>query len=272
LLDLALHVLALLVYPGGLLTLAVGAVAEVAAGLVLDGAAVRDALVAPFVRLRRAAVSATPLLVGVTLLAFLAATQVAIPFNPVTPLERNLLTAAVAIAAAAWLGWARAWATGGARLTLLAQWCWLVALMAPAMLAESLRPAALGTVAVPAELPLKLAAGLLALLCLPALLQVMPGATPGDGTERADEAVAVRTFLWLPLCGLFASLFFPPGADDLGGVLRFLAITLGTAAVGIGLAAVVARWGAGARRLSPRAMAPVALAIPAIAAITSLLS
>src|SRR5258708_33258798 len=54
-LDLVLHGLALLVYPGGLLMLAAGVVAETAAGLVLERGGLRESALRPLVRLRRAA-------------------------------------------------------------------------------------------------------------------------------------------------------------------------------------------------------------------------
>jgi hypothetical protein len=264
-LDLVLHGLALLVYPGGLLMLAVGVVAETAAGLVLDRGGLGDSALRPLARLRRSAAGGVPQLLGLVLLAAVAATQLAIPLNPVSPVERNLVLAAVALAAASWLGHSGAWSPAGARVALLAQGCWLVALLAPALVSESLRPQALGAVVVPGELPLKIAAGLLAVLCLPVLLQIIP-ASSGGGME---VAIAARPLLWLPVCGLVASLFLPPGTEDLGGVLRFLGVTLAAAAVAIGLAAATARAGPGAARVYQRVLAPVAAAVLVIAVATS---
>jgi hypothetical protein len=267
--DLALHVLALLVYPGALLMLAVGAAAESAATLALDGAGVRAALLAPAARLRRSAPGAMALLGAVALMGVLAATQLAAPLNPVGPTERSLLVAVMALAAAVWLGWARCWTAEGARLALVAQVCWLVALLAPALVSETLRPQALGSVVVPVDLPLKVAAGVLALLCLPALLQVGPGAAPPGGEATGEPVRAARLFLWLPFCGLFASLFFPPGADDPAGLLRFLATTAAAAAVTIALALAAAR-AATLHRLYPSALAALTALVLAIAAVTSI--
>jgi hypothetical protein len=264
-LDLVLHGLALLVYPGGLLMLAVGVVAETAAGLVLDRGVLRESALRPVARLRRAAAGGVPQLLGVVLLAAVAATQLAIPLDPVSPVERNLVVAAVALAAASWLGPSGEWSPAGARVALLAQGCWLVALLAPALVSESLRPQALGAVVVPGEMPLKIAAGLLAVLCLPVLLQIIPGSSGG----RTELAIAARPLLWLPVCGLVASLFLPPGTEDLGGALRFLGITLAAAAAAIGLAAATARAGDAAGRVYPRVLAPVAAAVLAIAVATS---
>jgi hypothetical protein len=268
-LDLVLHGLALLVYPGGVLMLAVGVVAETAAGLVLDRGGLRDSALRPLVRLRRAAAGGVRQLLGVVLLAAVAATQLAIPLNPVSPVERNLVVAAVALAAASWLGRSGGWSPAGARVALLAQGCWLVAVLAPALVSESLRPQALGAVVVPDELPLKIAAGLLAVLCLPMLLQIIPGSSGGRMGGRMEVAIAARPLLWLPVCGLVASLFLPPGTEDLGGVLRFLGITLAAAAVAIGLGAATARAGPGAGRVYPRVLAPVAAAVLVIAIATS---
>jgi len=256
--DLPLHVLALLVYPGVAFVLAVGAVAEVGAALALAGGGLRAALMAPAAWPRLAVRRPTD--VVVPLLATLAATQLAVPFSPVPPVERNLLVAAIAIAAAVWLAGGDAWAAGAARRTLLAQVCWLLALLAPALVSESLRPQALGAVVVPSALVLKVAAGLLALLCLPALLRLAPGGEP-------DPEAAARLPLWLPVCGLWVSLFIPPSADDPGGLPRFLAATLATAAVAVGLAAAARR-----SSLYPRLLAPLALVVVAIAAVTSVLT
>jgi hypothetical protein len=256
--DLPLHVLALLVYPGLALVVAVGAVAGMGSSLALGAGGLRAALLAPAAWLRCAC--RRPSDVTVPLLAMLAATQLAVPFSPVPPVERNLLVAAIATAAAVWLAGAGARAAGAARGTLLVQVCWLLALLAPALVSESLRPQALGAVVVPSAMPLKVAAGLLALLCLPALLRLAPA-------DEADPDAAARLPLWLPVCGLWVSLFLPPSADDAGGLLRFLAATLATAAVAIGLSLASRRSG-----LYPRALAALALVVVAIAAVTSVLT
>ena len=263
--DLALHVLALLVYPGGLLLIAMGVLAEAAAGVVLGGAGPRAALTGHARRLAGVAVrEGSGLRLAVPLLAALAATQLAAPLNPVSPVERNLLVAAIALAAASWLGWSRDWAPAGARLTLLVQLCWLVAVLTPALLSETLRPQALGAVVVPADLPVKVAAAVLALACLPALLR-LPPAWPDE------EAMLVRPLLWLPLCGLYASLVLPPGGEDLAGAARFVAATLVLAGAAIWLAALAVRVPALAR-LYPRLLPVLAVAVLALAAITAFLT
>jgi hypothetical protein len=258
--DLGTHLLALLLYPGAALVLAVGLLAEAAAALVLGGASFRAALAAPLDRLSAALRDGPPGLAA-ALLALLAATQLAAPLNPVAPVERNVLVAAIAVAAAVWLVGVRPWTPAGARTALLAQACWLVSLLAPALLLQTLRPQAIGAVLLPALLPLKVVAALLALACLPALLRL--GAPEGEP--------AGRLFLWLPLCGLFASLYFPPGSDDLAGTARFLGITLAVAAAAIGLAMAAARTPE-AGRLYPRLLAPLAVLVLAIAAVTSALT
>lgn len=260
--DLGTHLLALLLYPGGLLVLAVGALAEAACAVALGGRSLRAALLAPGDRLLAVARDGPLGLTG-ALLAVLAATQLAAPLNPVAPVERNVLVAALALAGAAWLVWVRAWTPSGARMALLIQACWLVSLLAPALLLQTLRPQAIGAVLLPAELPLKVGAGVLALACLPGLLRL--GADP-DG-EMADG----RLFLWLPLCGLFTSLFFPPGSDDLGGLARFVGITLAVAAAAIALGLLAAR-APGAGRLYPRLVGSLALVVLVAAAVTSALT
>jgi len=259
--DLALHFLALLVYPGALLTIAVGAAAEAACAGALGGAAPRAALLAPAGQVRTALRRPGTLRLTVPLLAVLAATQLAIPLNPISPVARSLLVAAIALAAAMWLGWVASWTPVAARATLLAQVCWLIALVTPALISQSLRPQALGAVVVPAQLPLKVAAGLLALLCLPGLLRLAP----------AEEPATSRLFLWLPLCGLLTSVFVPPGPEDLSGAAWFMAITLAVAAAAIAMAVLAARFRAAAD-LYPRLLAPAAAVVLAIGVVTSALT
>jgi hypothetical protein len=245
--ELGLNTLALLAYPGAAATLALGLAAEGLAGRVLGPS--RRLL--PGLRSWPQAAALPPLAAAAALLALLASTQLAAPFNPLAPTQRNLLVAMLALASATWLAWAWGWSRGGldARLSLVAQGCWLVALLAPALVSQTLRPQVVGAVVLPAQLALKVVAGALFLLCLPVLLQLLPQAAP-QGTPGAvlldpsgDQAgfAAARALLWMPQCGLFASVFFP-GAEDALGLLRFLASTLAAAAVAIALALVVTRW------------------------------
>jgi hypothetical protein len=77
----------------------------------------------------------------------------------------------------------------------------------------------------------------------------------------------VRTLLWLPLCGLFASLFVPL-PDDAAGLARSAAATLGAGAIAILVAVALNRW-----RLFPvrlfylRVAAPLALVVLLLAAL-----
>lgn len=242
---IGLHLVALVLYPGLVLIMAVGLIAESAVSLAIDGGGRRASPFAAVQRLRDGAAMSWPLLLGAALLAALAATQLAVPANPLSPLERNLLVAAVAIAAAIWLGWGWAWSARGARGAVVAQACWLVALLSPAIVSETLRPQVLGAVTVPAQLPLKALSGLLYVVCLPALLHLVeesPINTRSESPLDASEAAATtRVLLWLPLCGLGVSLFLPPAADDLGGLLRFVAATIGVALVAVALGAALRR-------------------------------
>jgi len=263
-----LHLLALLGYPGLLLILAVGFLAEAAAALAVDRSRLRAAAIALLARMRMSTVRSWPLLLAAALLSTLAATQLAAPANPLSPAERNLLVAAISLAAIIWLGWAWAWSASGARASLLGQACWLLALMAPALLSETLRPQVLGAVAVPAQLPLKAASGLLYLACLPLLL-LLVGELP-----RAQLA-AVRILLWVPFCGLGVSVFFPPAPDDVGGTARFIGATLGVALAAIALAAALRR--PPSREAQPpsgylRLLSVLAGAVLAVALVTAVLT
>jgi hypothetical protein len=226
--DLGLHSFALIVYPGALLVLGVGLVAERAAGRLL--AAPRPAW-PPQLRPAAAAALTSPVPVAV-LLAVLAATQLAIPFNPVSSVEQSVLVAVVAVVAAAWVASTRGEPPPAPHLAVLAQVCWLVAMVGPAVAAGTMRPAALAAITVPIQLPVKVTAAVLALLCLPAVLQLVPQTRP-----RTPAIAALA--LWLPGCGLFASVFLPPAAGDLGGLAVFGAETVAAAGVAVVLAAAV---------------------------------
>lgn len=218
--DLALHGFALLVYPGALLVLGVGVLAQVAAGRLR--AAPWPAWPPPPLR-RLAATGLAPPVPAAVLLAVLAATQLAIPFNPVSSAEQSVLVAVVALVAAAWVAGARTGLPGRPALLLLVQACWLVAMLGPAVGEGTLQPAVLGAIAVPLQLPVKISAAVLALLCLPAVLQLVPEA-------RSQSSAAASLALWLPCCGLITSVFLPPNAEDAGGLALFAAET-GAAAI-----------------------------------------
>jgi len=256
--------IALIVYPG-LLTIGVfGLVMELAWSTVA-----RQAMVRPTIGRRRP----PTLQVIVALLAMLAASQLAAPFNPVAPADRNLVIAAIAIGFTAWAELAldpELVARPG--LVLVIQACWLLAVLGPAVEPESLRPQVLGNVVVPALLPVKVAAGFLYLLCLPALLRLWPMAPPAERRSR-QRFNATRALVWFPYCGLFTTLFLPPSTDDAAGVLRFAGITVVVGLVCVLTGSVLARRGAErARGLYTRAVAPYAVLLLALIGVTLFLT
>ena len=244
---------ALILYPGALAAVVLGVAAEIGAAYAFvpeRGLAV--AARASLSALRARPFSVPPLAASAAVLALVAAVELAAPFSPVPPADRNALVAAGALAGAGWLSWGWGWGRRQVDPSLLlgVQACWLLAVLIPAVVPETVNPDVLGAQIFPAQLPLKIACGALYLACLPPLLQLLPeGApqgspgAPGRGSPNAEEAgfSVVRALLWVPYCGLFASLFFPPSSDDLPGLLRFLALTVGVAAITIALAGNLAR-------------------------------
>lgn len=265
--DLGSHLLALAAYPGLLLALGVGLASETAVALVAGGD-LRAGVGGALARLRTAVLRAPTVLIGGGLLAVLAATQLAVPMSPMPPPDRGLLVAVVALAAATWLGWGWGWETRGARLAVVTQVCWLFAVLGPALIAQTLRPQALGAVIVPSALPLKAASAVLYLVCLPSLLQLVPGMVPGEGGRRQADVSAARLLLWLPYCGLFASLYVPPFPEDPVGAVRFVAVTLAAAAAAIGLGTLAAR-GRVPALLLVRVAAVLSLLVLVVAAATA---
>jgi hypothetical protein len=158
----------------------------------------------------------------VALFAVLAAVQVAAPFHPIPSVERNVIVAAMVLAFTVWVELALTVEfTPAPGLLLVIQFCWLLAVLGPAVQPESLRPQVLGNVLVSSLLPVKVASGFLYLLCLPALLRLWPLTPPGDRRAR-PRFDAIRALCWFPYCALFTTLFFPPSADDVLGLLRFV--------------------------------------------------
>lgn len=259
--SVASHALALVIYPGLLVAAAFGGIAEAVWVRLTHG-------VWPERPRRRP----TTLVSTVGLCAILAAVQLAAPFNPMPADERSVVVAAAALAFTVWAGLAltiESVAEPG--LLLFVQVCWLLAVLGPAVQPESLRPQALGNVLVPALLPLKVASGFLYLLCLPALLRLLPFAPEPDRrtSPRLDLA---RALCWFPYCGLFATLFFPPSGDDALGLLRFFAITALAAGVVLGAGVAVRRRGSEvARRFYSRAVAPYAGMVAVLVIGTSLI-
>jgi hypothetical protein len=250
---LATHALALVVYPGALTTIIFGGLAETGWTGMIRGGWSR-----PGFRRRRP----TPVLATVLVCSILAVVQLAVPFNPVPSEERSVVVAAIALAFTVWAELAlTVELVAEPRLLLIVQFCWLLAVLGPAVQPESLRPQVLGNVLVPALLPLKVACGVLYVLCLPALLRLWPIVPKGD--RRAHPRLnAARALCWFPYCGLFTTLFFPPSDNDALGMLRFFGITSLVALVLIGVGAVMERRGAAvARGLYTRVITPFALVV-----------
>src|SRR6266852_99106 len=261
--QLATHTAALLLYPG--------LVAAVLFGTAIETVWVRVSehhWVMPELRWHRpSAVLAT-----VAIASMLASVQLSAPFNLVPSDERNLVIAAVALGLTVWVELAL-----GIELfdepgmLLLVQCCWLVAVLGPAVEPQSLRPQALGSVLVPALLPLKVAGGILYLLCLPALLKLWPLPVPGERRARR-RLDAMRVLCWWPYCGLFATLYFPPSPDDVSGLARFLGLSLAVAALCVLAGALLTRRGAEpARGVYRRAIAPFAGLVLGLVVVTALL-
>jgi hypothetical protein len=263
LLSMAAHAVAVLVYPGLFAMIVFGTVIEVA----WMRASRRD-WQWPDLRRRRL----TPVLATVAVGSVLTAVQMSAPFNQVPGAERSLVLAAAGLAFTTWAELALTVEFVAAPgLLLMVQFCWLLAVLGMAVQTESLRPQVLGNVQVPGLLPLKLACAFLYLLSLPALLRLWPLVPAGDRREKR-RLDAARILMWFPYCGLFATLFLPPSADDLVGFLRFMGITLLVAGVVIGIGIMI-RWrgAAGARRLYARGVAPFAGLVLLIVIVTSAL-
>lgn len=263
LVQLATHSVALLLYPGLVMIVVFGSAAETVWVRITE----RRWVLPEFPWHRPSAVLTT-----VAIASMLAAVQVAAPFNPVPSEERNLIIAAISLGVIVWAELALgAGLFGEPGLLLLVQCCWLVAVLGPAVEPQSLRPQVLGAVLVPSLLPLKVASGILYLLCLPALLKLWP--VPAPGERRARRRLdALRVLSWWPYCGLFATLFFPPAADDAIGVARFLGLSFGVAAVSMLAGALMSRRGAEpARGIYRKGIAPFAGLVLVLVIVTSLL-
>ncbi|MEO8745770.1 MAG: hypothetical protein ABI334_09200 [Candidatus Dormiibacterota bacterium] len=263
---IATHTLALIVYPGLLTAAVFGGIVEIAWMRVAAGAVSGGLGWVPDLPRRRP----TPVLATVILCSSLAAVELAAPFNPVPSGERSVVVAVVALAFTAWAGLAlTVELVPEPRLMLIVQFCWLLAVLGPAVQPESLRPQVLGNVLVPALLPLKLAGGLLYLLCLPALLRLWPLVPPGERRTR-HRIDAARALCWFPYCGLFTTLFFTPSIDDALGVVRFFGLTAVVAALVVLGGAVMQRRGSAlARGFYVRALTPFAAFVLVLVVVTS---
>ncbi len=265
--DLVAHVAALLFYPGLLAAVAIGLAAEVgSAWAFVPERGFRGALRVSLSALRPRIRPMPALAAAAAVLALVAATELAAPFSPVSAPERSALVAAAALVGAGWLTWGWGWGHRALDLSLVlaVQAAWLIAVLLPAVVPETLSPDVLGSQVFPAQLGLKIASGALYLACLPPLLQLIPEAapqgSPGAAAQSPPDAETagfswVRALLWVPYCGLFASLFFPPSADDLAGLVRFAGLTAGAAAITVALAGTLARRPAGVTRLLYRRLA-----------------
>ena len=248
--EIGLHGLGLVLYPGLLAGSALGLLLEVATAW-----AMVPERGGPLSAARRVLAAGRPVgdargfplySLAALLLALVAALQVAAPYNPVPAGDRNLLVAGFALLGASWLLWTWGWNRGelDTRLMLAVQLCWLVALLVPAIQPQTFKPQTIGNTLLNPYLAVKVACALLYLLCLPALLHLLPESAPqgvpGGAGRRPPgfEGVGfglLRVALWLPYCGLFASLFFPPLGDDPLELLRFLGIVAGSAAIGVAI-------------------------------------
>ena len=263
LLSILTHGAALIFYPG-LLTLAVfGAVVEI----VWMRLGRRDAMWPALPRRRPSPVVGT-----IALCASLAAVELAAPFNPVPGDERSIVVAAIALALTAWAQLVMtAEFVPESGLLLVVQFCWLLAVLGPAVQPESLRPQVLGYLVVPGLLPVKIACAFLYVLCMPALLRLWPFSPQADQRVR-PRLDAARALTWFPYCSLFVTLFVPPSSDDLAGLFRFAGLTVAVAALVVGLAAFL-RWRGAeiARGLYSRVITPFAGVVLAIVVATSIL-
>jgi hypothetical protein len=259
--SLASHSLALVVYPGLVAVVIFGGAAEMLWTRLTQGTW-------PEVPRRRP----TPVIATVVLCSALAAAQLAAPLSPMPPEERSVVLAAVALSFTVWAELALTVEfVAEPGLMLVVQFCWLLAVLGPAVQPESLRPQALGNVLVPGLLPLKVASGLLYLLTLPVLLRMLPFDAEHD-RRKAQRFDLERALIWFPYCGLFTSLFFPPAGDDVLGLIRFFAITAAVAG-GVLLAGLILRRRGVtiARGLYARAVPPYAALVLVVLVGTSIL-
>lgn len=262
LIGVATHAAALLLYPGLAAMAAFGLLAELAWRRIGRG----DRQPPELPRRRPSPVVATVLVCSI-----LAAVQMAAPFNPVPGEERSVVLATIALAFTAWAELALTVEfVAEPGLLIVVQVCWLLAALGPAVQPESLRPQVLGNVLVPGLLPVKIACAFLYVLCLPALLRLWPFAAPAErrGRRRLDG----RALVWFPYCGLFTTLFLPPSADDVLGLIRFFGVTLLVAAIVIAMGWFVQRRGAAmARGLYTRGVTLYAVLVLLIVVVTSIL-
>lgn len=261
--DAAVHLIALLFYPGLLAMVAFGGAVELAwTRLVVRTGSW------PELPRRRPGLA----IVTVALCAMVASIQLAVPLNPISDQDRSVVLAAAGLLFTAWAELALSVEYAAEPgLTLVVQLCWLLAVLGPAVQPESLRPQVLGNVLVPGLLPVKVAAALLYLLCLPALLRLWPMA-PAQDRRVKHRVDALRILCWFPYCGLFTTLFITPASDDVLGALRFFGLSFLVAALTVSAGVVLRfRGAAAAREVYTRAIAPYAVVVLVAVITTSVL-
>lgn len=193
----ALQVLAILLYPGLVAAAVAGLLAELA------------------VRRRTAATLRTVLRPNAAMLAGaglagLAGAQLAAPLSLADPGDRNLLVAVIALSVLAALGWATGSGQGGT-LLLAGLVAMALALLTPAVLAQDLHPQVLAV----AGFQVAAARAPVAILYVAGLGVLLPALTGSP----------LRLWVWLAAGGLFTSVFVPPVAGDLLGLLVFYGAT-----------------------------------------------
>jgi hypothetical protein len=182
------HLVALLLYPGLLAMLAFGGLVETVWMRLTD----RESAWPELPQHRPG-----PVVVTVALSAMLASVQLAAPLSPMPAEERSVVLAAAGLAFTTWAALALTVdyvAEPG--LSLVIQFCWLLAVLGPAVQPQSLRPQVLGNLLVPQLLPVKIGSGFLYVLCLPALLRLWPLAPPAErrAKRRIDAARVLCLF------------------------------------------------------------------------------
>lgn len=230
--EVAAQVIAVLVFPGALSILIFGLVAERGARALLGAPDGRGLLRHTRSGFRRVAPAAG----GAVVLLALGATQVAVPLSPVPPAEHTVFIALGALGAGGWLLWLLAGADIAAgRLLLVGQMVWVLAVLAPALVAGSLIPGQVAGITLPLAVVERSVAAIGYLAALPALLLLCE---PEE--EFSAGGQVVRLLSWAPQSALFASLVLPTLRDNAAGVLLFALICVGACLVAA-LAAVPLR-------------------------------
>ncbi|MFZ0216576.1 MAG: hypothetical protein WAM30_11640, partial [Candidatus Dormiibacterota bacterium] len=155
------------------------------------------------------------------------------------------------LAAATWLAWVLAGANvDHGRLLLAGQVAWFVAVLGPALATGTFHAQGIVTALLPLDMVTKAFAAVLYLLCLPAVLHLVPE----GGYQASSRSLPwLRIGLWPPYVALFASLFWTVG-QDVGGIAEFVGVSLVAAAIAVLLAIGLRRRPAWQRRAYPIAL------------------